>query len=308
MHISIESDMTFQTGTICRSELVPGAIRLVGLITLFLVGSAADVLAQANDRPRPTRRAELQIPHLEEAPEIDGDLSDWRNRAHHDGVWDIHRIRSTFWYDGGRRNRLTDHGEEADPRDDLRGRYYTAWDGEYLYFGVEATDNVNDVSDPSHAPSRWHHKDAVCWFIEAPVDEAPEWFARGDNGFCFVADEEKPAYGAWWRHGTASESYVEEPIPEDAVDYAIRVDPQDEGSGDFVLEARVRMEPTLGVSDPDWEPPAVGDTYGVEIVHTDPDGGGYGGHFMIHGTGDDDATWGRAVLVGSRAPVERRPE
>lgn len=281
---------------------------LVLFLALLILASSTAVFAQANDRPRPTERAELQIPRLEEAPEIDGDLSDWRDRAHHDGVWDIHRIRSTFWYDGGRRNRLTDHGEEAAPREDLRGRYYTAWDGEYLYFGVEATDNVNDVSDPNHAPSRWHHKDAVCWFIEAPVDEAPEWFARGDNGFCFVADEEKPAYGAWWRHGTATESYVEEPIPEDAVDYAIQVDPQEEGSGDFVLEARVRMEPTLGVSDPDWEPPAVGDTYGMEIVHTDPDGGGYGGHFMIYGTGDDDATWGRAVLVGPRVPVERRPE
>ena len=36
--------------------------------------------------------------------------------------------------------------------------------------------------------------------------------------------------------------------------------------------------------------------YSLEIVHTDPDGGWYGGHFLIYGRGDDDSTWGRMVL------------
>ena len=42
------------------------------------------------------------------------------------------------------------------------------------------------------------------------------------------------------------------------------------------------------------------------IVHTDPDGGGYGGHFMIYG--DNDATWGRMIMVGQQRPIERLSE
>ena len=42
------------------------------------------------------------------------------------------------------------------------------------------------------------------------------------------------------------------------------------------------------------------------LVHTDPDGGDYGGHFLIYGRGDDDATWGRMRLVGPVAPIERK--
>ena len=74
-----------------------------------------------------------------------------------------------------------------------------------------------------------------------------------------------------------------------------------------MAEARVKMAPTLGQSDPAWHPPRVGDVYGLEIVHTDPDGGDYGGHFLIYGRGDDDATWGKMILTGPAKPVERKP-
>jgi hypothetical protein len=60
------------------------------------------------------------------------------------------------------------------------------------------------------------------------------------------------------------------------------------------------------VSDPRWTPPQVGDVWGLEIVHTDPDGGPYGGHFIVYGTGDDDSTWGEAILTGPTEPIERR--
>jgi hypothetical protein len=46
----------------------------------------------------------------------------------------------------------------------------------------------------------------------------------------------------------------------------------------------------------------------MEIVHTDPDGADYGGHFLIYGRGDDDSTWGRFTLTGPQAPVERKPQ
>jgi hypothetical protein len=40
---------------------------------------------------------------------------------------------------------------------------------------------VNDVDDRAHADRRWYYKDSICWFIEAPRDDALEWFGQGDN-------------------------------------------------------------------------------------------------------------------------------
>ena len=249
----------------------------------------------------------MHVPLLLEAPAIDGDLSEWKELSYTDGVWDIERLRYTPWFDP-RINRLTDHGDEPSPGEDLRARYYIAWDRRFLYLGAEGWDNVNDVDDPEPGRNRWWYMDAVAWYMEAPRDEAPESFSQGDNGFCFVIDPRKPDYGAWWMHGTADTTYIHEPLPKAAVDYEVRLDPRGRGTGDFVLEARVDMAATFGVSDPDWRPPKVGDLYSLEIVHTDPDGGPYGGHFVLYGNGDDDSTWGKVVLVGPSGPVERKPE
>lgn len=246
----------------------------------------------------------IRVPRLERPVTVDGDLKEWKQYAHTDGLWDITRLRQTPWYDPAI-NRLTDHGKEPSPEDDLAARYYIAWDDRYLYLGAEVKDNVNDVSDPAHEPKRWYYKDAICWFIEAPRLAAAKKFGEADNAFCFVIDKSKPSYGAWWRHGAPGKTYIEEPIPKDAVQYAIRTKT---GSGDFVLEARVAMKPTLGVSTPQWHAPRYGDVYGLEIVHTDPDGGDYGGHFLIYGRGDDDATWGRMELTAPQEPIERKPK
>lgn len=257
-------------------------------------------------KPDPYRYP-IRVPQLERPAVIDGDLSDWKHRAFHDGVWDIARLRETLWYDPNI-NRLTSHGNEPDAQDDLAARYYIAWDNEYLYLGAEVKDNVNDVRDPAHQPKRWYYKDAICWFIEAPQLRQSKKFGEADNAFCFVADASRPDYAAWWRHGSPDKTYIEEPLPAESVKYALRLDPQRRGSGDFILEARIRMASTFGASSPRWQPPRVGDVYGLEIVHTDPDGGDYGGHFLIYGRGDDDATWGRMELVGPRLAVERKPK
>ncbi|MEZ4700993.1 MAG: sugar-binding protein [Rhodothermales bacterium] len=275
------------------------------LLILALTLSASTALAQS----RSIVPERLLVPFLPTAPSIDGRLDDWKDAAFSDGLWDIARIRHEPWYDEGRRNRLTDHGNnEPGLEDDLSARYYIAWDDTYLYLGAEVHDNVNDIVDPEPADRRWMYKDAICWFIEAPRDEAPEWFGQGDNSFCFVADASKPSYGAWWRHGAAGQTYLEEPIPPAAVNWAVRMNPWGQSAGDFILEARVAMAPTLGASDPRWKPPVIGDEYGLEIVHTDPDGGDYGGHFMIYGTGDDDTTWGRMILSPAQKPIERLPK
>ncbi len=247
----------------------------------------------------------LRIPLLLSPPSIDGDLSEWKDRAHSDGVWDMRRISHSAPYtlDRGARNRLTDHGDEGSIEDDLSARYYAAWDATHFYFGAEVSDNVNDVDDPQPADKRWYFRDAICWFMEAPRDRAPELFAQGDNAFCFTASTEQKPSHAWWRHGAPGKSYIEEPIP--SVEWQVRFTGN---AGDFVLEARVEMASTFGQSDPRWQPPQVGDEYSMEIVHTDPDGGAYGGHFMIYGNGDDDSTWGHAVLTGPQAPLGRLPE
>ncbi|HYI94365.1 MAG TPA: sugar-binding protein [Bryobacteraceae bacterium] len=242
----------------------------------------------------------IRVPQLDRAPVIDGDLSEWKHKAFNDGLWDIARLAQSPWYDP-KINRITDHGNEPAPEDDLAARYYIAWDSQYLYLGSEVKDNRNDVSDPAHEPKRWYYKDAICWFIEAPRTPQAKKFGAADNAFCFVIDTSKPTYGAWWRHGAPGKTYIEEPIPKNALQYSIRPQPQ----GNFTLEARIAMAPTLGVSSPDWRSPRIGDIYGLEIVHTDPDGGDYGGHFLIYGRGDDDATWSRMELVGPASPIER---
>ena len=78
----------------------------------------------------------LLIPLLDSPAVIDGNLGEWKDRAFHDGVWDIHRVEQSPWFDGGKRNRLTIHGaEKSTPADDLSARYYMAWDSKYLYLG-----------------------------------------------------------------------------------------------------------------------------------------------------------------------------
>jgi cellulose/xylan binding protein with CBM9 domain len=279
---------------------MPGTPLAIGAITVATLGAIAAEKANLYGDP-------IRVPRLERAATIDGDISEWKRHAFTDGLWDIARLRQTPWYDAAI-NRLTDHGNEPDLQDDLAARYYIAWDDRFLYLAAEVKDNVNDIADPAHEPKRWYFKDAVCWFIEAPRTSTAKKFGEGDNAFCFVIDASKPTYGAWWRHGGRGKTYIEEPLPKDSVQYAIRMDPDKRGTGDFSLEARVAMATTLGASSPAWRPPRGGDVYGIEIVHTDPDGGGYGGHFLIYGRGDNDSTWGSMELTGPLQPVERKPE
>ena len=130
--------------------------------------------------------------------------------------------------------------------------------------------------------------------------------SRAAAAFCFTASPEQVAKNAWWRHGAPKQNYIEEPIPAESVDWSVRMNPWGRSTGDFILEARVAMAATFAQSDPRWRPPQVGDEYGLEIVHTDPDGGAYGGHFMIYGNGDDDNTWGRMILTEPSEPIGRK--
>src|SRR5574340_585827 len=100
---------------------------------VYLAALAASLSAQNQNTPEGPgvnwnqQCYPINAPLLEKAPAIDGDLAEWKDYAFTDGVWDIYRVMHTPWFDPGR-NRLTDHGNEPRPEDDLSARYYIAWD------------------------------------------------------------------------------------------------------------------------------------------------------------------------------------
>ena len=264
---------------------------LCSILLLFcFLGSTCKIAAQ--------KQVMRSIPFLEKAPQLDGDLSEWKDLAFHDGIWDLNRVKESAWYEL-KRNRLNIDSLEDTTAMDLSASYYIAWDQSYLYFGAEVQDNVHDVSDSNHEPKRWYYKDAIAFFFETPHDTIPEKFSIGDHAFCFVIDTLKPVYGAWWRHGNAQQSYLEQPLASDAVEYSIQMNPWNRSEADYILEARVDMQATFMKDDAAMTTPKVGDIYSMMIVHCDPDGGEYGGHLLIYGQGDNDATWEEVQLVES---------
>src|SRR5262245_50686222 len=102
---------------------------------LILIALIAALESAAAQKPDPYHYP-IRVPRLERQPTIDGDLSEWKRYAFTDGLWDIARLSQTPWYDPAI-NRLTDHGNEPAPEDDLAARYYLAWDDRFLYFGAE---------------------------------------------------------------------------------------------------------------------------------------------------------------------------
>jgi len=251
------------------------------------------------------QQTSITIPYLAHAPVIDGDLNEWKDVAHSDGVWDLRRVSQSSWYDP-QKNRLTDQDEDVSIEDDLSARYYIAWDDTFLYLGAEVRDNVNDVVESRHEPKRWYYKDAIAWFIEAPADDIDETFGEGDHAFAFVIDTSMPDYGAWWRHGTRDTSYLEQLLPAGTFSYLIRMNPWGTGPADYVLEARIDMHALFPLSDPNWRPPQIGYEYRIMIVHCDPDGGEYGGHLLIYGSGDNDMSWSKMILSESVKPLKRK--
>lgn len=235
----------------------------------------------------PSAMDEFLIPHRASEIKIDGSLDEWKQHAWTDGAWNLDRVKDAPWYEPKRNRLVVDAGEDTTAID-LEATYYLSWDKNYLYFGAEVRDNHNDVMDTLHEPKRWYYKDAIALFMELPKDTVPEKFQDGDHAFCFVADASMPSYGAWWRHGSADTTYLEEPIPTGSVDYRIRMNPWDRIAADYTLEARIKLADLVG--EQQW-PPSAATTCGFMIVHCDPDGGEYGGHLLIHGKGDNDQSW-----------------
>ena len=83
----------------------------------------------------------IEVPRLESAAAIDGNLSEWRDHAFSDGVWDIARIAKSPWYDPAR-NRLAWQNWSAKVSFPQAG-YYEIW--------ARATDD-NGVMQPMVVP------------------------------------------------------------------------------------------------------------------------------------------------------------
>ena len=164
----------------------------------------------------------INAPLLETAPTIDGDLAEWKDLAHNDGIWGhAPHQRGQLLSPRSRRAQPPHRPRRRAASRRRLARHATTLlgDAQNFYFGAEVWDNVNDLDDPDPADKRWYFKDAICWFMEGPRDRANERFGQGDNAFCFVADPQRTPQNAWWRHGAPGQSYIEEPIPEAACDY-----------------------------------------------------------------------------------------
>src|SRR5688572_24942854 len=98
-----------------QGVLLKGRCKMTMMLPLlFALAAALPVFAQ---KPDPYRYP-IRVPRVERPPSIDGDLSDWKRNAFSDGLWDINRLAHSPWYDP-KINRITDHGNEPAPEEDL---------------------------------------------------------------------------------------------------------------------------------------------------------------------------------------------
>ena len=255
----------------------------------------------------------IEVPKLKKPIVIDGDLSDLASQAWSSGVWDLNRMKAQSWYvENPWPMDIFDSGEEppgtANTRADITGEYFMAWDDNGIYLAVQATDNVHDVTAEVDTPWGWYLKDGCSWFIDVPHDGDGAMTSVGDHVFSFVADDTYPPNSTWWRHGDPSApeitevwrggqrgwrmspSWLEEPGH-----WWWQYQVKRNGSGDagYAIEAFVPFGQH-------WmKTPKPGDTVGLMIVHTDPDGGRkpFGGQLQLFGSGDHDGTWADMIFT-----------
>ena len=274
-------------------------IALASFTVMCLLGSSSVVGAHDGTT--------IEVPKLKKPIVIDGDLSDLASHAWSSGLWDLKRMKAQSWFvEKPWPTDIFDSGEEppgtANTRADITGEYYIAWDDSGIYLGVKATDNVHDVTAEVDTPWGWYLKDGCSWFIDVPHDGDGWMPSVGDHVFSFVADDTYPPNSTWWRHGDSSAptitevwrggqrgwrmspSWLEEP-GHWRWQYQVKLNDGDDKG--YAIEAFIPFGP-------DWmRTPQPGDTVGLMIVHTDPDGGRkpFGGQLQLFGSGDHDGTW-----------------
>ena len=233
-------------------------------------------------------QSQIDVPHANVRLNIDGDLAEWKNSAHSQGEWNLKRSSSEAWY-SPKRSRFINEADEPKGSVDLSSTFYIARTDSGLILGAEVEDNILDVVEKEHLDERWYNKDGVAWFFELPYDTIPERFAAGNIALCFIADTSYPRYGAWMRYGNDSADYLEQTIPKEMQEYAVKVT-----ANGYIIEAFVSWQLFRDYGQLSGE---ITEIIGsMMIVNCDPDGGEYGGHLLIYGKGDNDATWTQIIF------------
>ena len=249
----------------------------------------------------------VNVPKLKRSVVIDGDLSDLSPQAWSSGLWDFKRMHKQAWFAKNPwPEDIFDSGIEppgtANTTQDITGEYYMAWDDNGIYLAVKAEDNVHDVVAENNTPWGWYLKDGCSWFFDVPHDGDGMMTRAGDHVFSFVADDTYPANSTWWRHGETSAPSVNEMVSWGGRGWRMSQSWLEEpGHWRWQYEVKMNEGSNPGYTieafipfDKSWmETPNPGDTVGLMIVHSDPDGGRkpFGGQLQLFGSGDHDGTW-----------------
>ena len=89
------------------------------------INLAPTVTPRGNSDEIPTGAANVDVARVDSALQIDGDLADWPQ---------VETVQSSF---------RVYNAEGWDGTEDLTAVWHVAWDNEYLYFGIEITDDVH---------------------------------------------------------------------------------------------------------------------------------------------------------------------
>ena len=242
---------------------------------------------------------------------VDGDLSDWKDFAFTEGHWTYSRMSESGrpWFNTNCTTLVTDPdtGPEGTPGtdDDLGGTFYQAWDDNYLYFGLEATDNaVDNTSRGDDYLGAWN-RETFGLFIDALHDGDTNAYIRGDYNWWFTAWDTEDTRPMPHRHGEGeTENVWTELSPSDEEMWAHARPPTDSSADNFddTYGANWTMEVRLAhASAFKFSPevlPIEGKTMGMGLLVTSSDGEGFGDEQLCAYIGsDDDGSWGDFTFV-----------
>ncbi len=250
---------------------------------------------------------------------VDGDLSDWKDYAFTEGHWTLSRMldanRAWFSTQNSWLGTDVDHGPEgtAGTDEDLGATFYAAWDDNFLYVGMEATDNAVDNSSSGDEILGAWTRESFGLFIDAVHDGDGIDQIRGDYVWFLTAWETPDARGMPWLHGegeTANNWTLGLPTDQE-YDYARPpVDPSafnfdDPYGANYSLEVRFPHASMFKFS-PEVLPIG-GKTMGGAFLITSSDGEGASGReqLAVYMASGDDGTYADFTFVqGEGVAVE----
>jgi hypothetical protein len=154
----------------------------------------------------------FNIPYLAEAIILDGDLNDWKEKSHLEGLRYI-------------RNVGIERSDEL-----VLPKAYLGWSDEGLYLGVEVLDKKiqSFPLDEESVKNIWRIRsfDYMEFWVSTRVVEADQkWYDRHCQDFLFLPDAKSDKGGTvvrWHQFGDALEGHL---VPDPDVKYAVRFGP-----------------------------------------------------------------------------------